>query len=84
MSVEDKLTKQEQQVAALIAEGYDYAEIGARVGLEAQSVKNRATKIYKKLGLDLPGRRPSILLTRLIVKEQTGVFLWPEPPDGEV
>ncbi len=70
MPIEDKLTKQEQQIAALIAEGYNYAEIGARVGLEAQSVKNRATKIYRKLGLDSSGRRPSILLTRLIIREQ--------------
>ncbi len=70
MPIEDKLTKCELQVAALIAEGYDYHEIGRMLGKSNQTVKNQSAMIYRKLELRDPKRRPSILLARMIVREQ--------------
>jgi DNA-binding NarL/FixJ family response regulator len=68
--LEDILTPNEYQIAMLVAEGYDYREIGARVGMGSQSVKNLLSRMYKKLELDQPGRRRSILLTRMVITEQ--------------
>lgn len=69
--IEDILTPPEMQVAALIAEGYEYAEIARMLGKRRDTVRNQASSIYRKLGLaDDPRRRPSILLTRLVMREQ--------------
>jgi DNA-binding NarL/FixJ family response regulator len=70
LAIEDKLTKREMQIAALIAEGYEYREIGRMLGRSPQTVKNQTGSIYSKLGLKDPKRRPSILLTRMVVREQ--------------
>ena len=68
--IEDILTQRELQVAALISEGYEYTEIGRMLGTRPQTVKNQSTGIYRKLGLQDDKRRPSILLTRLVMREQ--------------
>ena len=68
--IEDVLTGREMQVAALIAEGYEFVEIGKMLGKSPQTVKNQAGDIYRKLGLIDPKRRPSILLTRMVMREQ--------------
>jgi len=68
--IEDGLTQRELQVAALITEGYKYSEIGRMLGTSAQTVRNQSVTIYKKLGLTDPKRRPSILLTRMVLREQ--------------
>ena len=70
MSIEDILTPPEMQVAALIADGYKYSEIAKMLGKRTQTVKNQSTGIYRKLGLQDDKRRPSILLTRLVMREQ--------------
>ena len=70
MTIDDILTHRELQIATLIADGYGYAEIGAQVGIGEQSVKNLATRIYCKLGLVQPGRKPAVLLARLVMREQ--------------
>jgi len=70
LTIEDKLTKYEQRLAALIAEGYDYHEIGRMLNRSHQTIKNQTGAIYVKLGIDHDKRRPSILLTRMVVKEQ--------------
>lgn len=68
--IEDILSPREMQVASLIAEGYEYVEIGRMLGTRPQTIKNQSCTIYKKLGLRDPRRRPSILLTRMILREQ--------------
>jgi DNA-binding NarL/FixJ family response regulator len=70
--IEDNLTGRELQVAGLIAEGYEYTEIGRMLGTRPQTVKNQASTIYRKLNLHDGKRRPSILLTRLVMREQMG------------
>jgi len=69
--IEDILTGREMQVAALIAEGFEYAAIASMLGKKRETVRNQAGTIYRKLGLNIdPQRRPSILLTRLVMREQ--------------
>lgn len=68
--LEDVLTAAEMQIVALATEGYEFTEIGERLGYGPQTVKNRLNKIYTKLGLIQPGRRSIVLLTRLAVREQ--------------
>ncbi len=70
MAIEDKLTKREMQIAALIAEGFEYREIGRMLGRSHQTIKNQTGRIYDKLELRDPKRRPSILLARLVLREQ--------------
>ncbi len=46
------LTMREAQVAGLIAQGFSNEEICARLGLQAQSVRNLVSSLLKKLNCD--------------------------------
>jgi DNA-binding NarL/FixJ family response regulator len=48
--VERPITRRELEVIALIAEGLGNAEIGDRLGIRAQTVKNHVNRIMGKLG----------------------------------
>lgn len=45
------LTKREEQIAQLVAEGLSNREISAKLGLTPHTVKNYLFKVYEKLGL---------------------------------
>ncbi len=45
------LTSREAQVAALVAEGYSNRDIGTRLGITEQTVKNHLTATYDKTGV---------------------------------
>jgi DNA-binding NarL/FixJ family response regulator len=45
------LTKREEQVAALVAEGLTNREVGKRLGLSGHTVSNYLFRIYEKLGI---------------------------------
>ena len=45
------LSPRQQQVAALVAAGLTEVEIGARLGITRDTVKNHKTIAYRKLGV---------------------------------
>jgi len=45
------LTRREQQVLELIAMGNTNKEIGLKLGISEQTVKNHVNSIYRKLGV---------------------------------
>jgi DNA-binding NarL/FixJ family response regulator len=46
------LTEREQQILQAIAQGWDNARIAARLHLSEQTVRNYASRVYNKLGLN--------------------------------
>jgi DNA-binding NarL/FixJ family response regulator len=47
----DKLSERERQIVRLVAEGHSNAEIARELTLTVQTVKNRLSDIYLKLGV---------------------------------
>ena len=45
------LSPRERELAALIAEGLDNAQIAARLGISEKTVRNHVTKVFAKLGV---------------------------------
>lgn len=60
-----RLTRRQCEIAILVADGYSYKEVGARLGLATVSVSTTVRRIGKKLGLD-PHRDYRIQLTRTV------------------
>jgi len=52
MKNKNELTKKEKVVASLIIEGKSNSEIAALLFLSSETIKNRASVIYKKIGVD--------------------------------
>lgn len=46
-----ELTPREQQVVCILAAGATNREIAARLGVREQTIKNRLSVLYRKLGL---------------------------------
>jgi DNA-binding NarL/FixJ family response regulator len=47
-----RLTPRERELAALVAQGLDNAQIAARMGLADKTVRNALSLLYVKLGVD--------------------------------
>lgn len=45
------LAPRQREIADLVAEGLTEAEIGARLGITRNTVKNHKTIVYRKLGV---------------------------------
>ena len=63
------LTRREQQVVALLAEGLTNREIGARLGLSRHTIKNYLLKIFDKVGVS---NRVELLFLTLTNPNSTG------------
>jgi pimeloyl-ACP methyl ester carboxylesterase/DNA-binding CsgD family transcriptional regulator len=50
------LTPRERELAALVAQGLDNAQIGARLGVADKTVRNALSALYAKLGVDSRAR----------------------------
>ena len=46
-----RLTEREQQIVQLVSEGLSNAQIAQRLSLSVQTVKNRLSALYPKLGV---------------------------------
>ena len=47
-----RLTPRERELAGLVAQGLDNAQIAARLGVADKSVRNALSALYAKLGVD--------------------------------
>jgi pimeloyl-ACP methyl ester carboxylesterase len=56
------LTPRERELAALVAQGLDNLQIGARLGLADKTVRNALSLLYGKLGVE--GRPQAVVRTR--------------------
>jgi DNA-binding NarL/FixJ family response regulator len=61
------LTAREQEVLALLAEGFSYNRIGARLGISANTVRNYIRAIYEKLHVHSRSEAVSKALRRRII-----------------
>ena len=68
----DGLTRREQQVLALVAQGLGNAAIGTRIGMSEKTVRNNVSTILTKLGVHT--RAEAIVLAR-----DAGIGLKPTP-----
>ena len=68
----DGLTRREQQVLALVAQGLGNAAIGTRIGMSEKTVRNNVSTILTKLGVHT--RAEAIVLAR-----DTGIGLKSTP-----
>ncbi len=57
-----KLTPRERELAALVAQGLDNAQIAARLGVAGKTVRNALSALYAKLGVD--GRARAVVRSR--------------------
>lgn len=57
-----RLTPRERELAALVAQGLDNAQIAARLGVADKTVRNALSALYAKLGVD--GRARAVALSR--------------------
>lgn len=49
--IDAKLSPRERQIVELVADGLSNAEISERLSLRLQTVKNRLSEIYEKVGV---------------------------------
>jgi DNA-binding CsgD family transcriptional regulator len=57
-----RLTPRERELAALVAQGMDNAQIAARLGVADKTVRNALSALYAKLEVD--GRARAVALSR--------------------
>jgi DNA-binding NarL/FixJ family response regulator len=51
-----RLTPRERELAGLVAQGLDNAQIAARLGVADKTVRNALSALYAKLGVDSRAR----------------------------
>ena len=66
---QSRLTRREQQVAALLVQGQDNAAIGQQLGIGEGTVKNHRKQVYAKLAIDSQGALFGHFLNHLITDD---------------
>lgn len=74
MSIDPQLTLREEEILCLLREGYEYKQIGIKLGISRFTIKGTMRLIYAKLNCSNPTRAVIVAIREgLITLKDTGV-----------